>query len=90
MRPSLKEHEKALGSPSETTSILATATPSDISRPKVQSHAATQSRLYSKSNVPPRGNFIHHHRQIESNFFESRNLLRDSTLFLAQNHLTAK
>ena len=33
---------------------------------------------------------IHHHEQIETNFFETQNLLRDSILFLVQSRLTTQ
>ena len=61
--------------------------PSEDTRLGVRSHSATQGRLHSGPNAPPRGDFIHHHGQIEV-YFESRNMLRDSIHFLVHSHLT--
>ena len=62
----------------------------NIFRPGVRSHTTTQIWLDSGPNTPPHGDSIHHHRHIEANFFESRNLLCDSIQFLVQSHLTTQ
>ena len=89
-----KGHEKTLGALSDPSlsqrQLHHHSLSEDISCPRVRSCTSTQSRLDFGSNVPPRDNFIHHHRHIEVNFFELRNLLRDSIIFLVQSHLIAK
>ena len=86
--PGISTTSKSDSSPHHNAEAILTS--EDISRPRVWSHTAAHSWLDFGPNVPSRGDFIYHHRQIEANFFVLQNLLDDFILFIVQNHLTVK